>query len=73
MNKKIVAAGPFTTSDNLEYEPLVELLDYARKKQPNLILLVCTYLFCPHLSAVEEMAEYPSLRGKSINALFIAM
>lgn len=41
----MIAAGPFTTSDNLTYEPLMELLDFARKKQPNLLLLVWAMLF----------------------------
>lgn len=36
----VIAAGPFTTSDNLTYEPLMELLDFARKKQPNVLLLM---------------------------------
>ncbi|KAL0357801.1 UNVERIFIED_CONTAM: DNA polymerase alpha subunit B [Sesamum calycinum] len=35
----IVAAGPFTTSDNLFFEPLTELLAYARRKQPQLLVL----------------------------------
>jgi len=37
---QLTAAGPFTTSDNLAYEPFVELLAYARKKRPNLLVLV---------------------------------
>lgn len=37
---QIIAAGPFTTVDNLFFEPLAELLSYARRKQPQLIILV---------------------------------
>lgn len=37
---QLTAAGTFTTSDNLAYEPFVELLAYARKKRPNLLVLV---------------------------------
>ncbi|MCO5578485.1 hypothetical protein L7F22_032327 [Adiantum nelumboides] len=44
----VVAAGPFTTSDNLAYEPLVELLDFARKKQPNLLLLMGPFVDSEH-------------------------
>lgn len=36
----MAAAGPFTTNDNLAYEPLVELLTYARKIRPNVLILV---------------------------------
>ncbi|KAF3792765.1 DNA polymerase alpha subunit B [Nymphaea thermarum] len=35
----IIAAGPFCTSDNLFYEPFVELLSYARRNQSHLLLL----------------------------------
>ncbi|KAG8365945.1 hypothetical protein BUALT_Bualt17G0024700 [Buddleja alternifolia] len=40
----IVAAGPFTTSDNLLFEPLTELLAYARRKQPQLLLLLGPFI-----------------------------
>ena len=36
----MVAAGPFTTTDNLLFEPLIELLAYARRKMPQLLILV---------------------------------
>lgn len=44
----VVAGGPFTTSDNLAYEPLVEILDFARKKQPNLLLLMGPFVDSEH-------------------------
>lgn len=44
----VIAAGPFSTSDNLKYEPLVELLDFARKKQPNLLLLMGPFVDSEH-------------------------
>lgn len=37
----IIAAGPFTTTDNLFFEPLTELLAYARRKMPQLLVLIC--------------------------------
>lgn len=52
--KQIIAAGPFTTIDNLFFEPLAELLAYARRKQPQLLLLVST----PHYSYQEESPLY---------------
>ncbi|KAH7286032.1 hypothetical protein KP509_33G056000 [Ceratopteris richardii] len=44
----VIATGPFTTSDNLSYEPLVDLLDFARKKQPNLLLLMGPFIDSEH-------------------------
>lgn len=38
--EQIIAAGPFTTTDNLFFEPLTELLAYARRKMPQLLVLV---------------------------------
>ncbi|KAL3649861.1 hypothetical protein CASFOL_006264 [Castilleja foliolosa] len=44
----IVAAGPFTTSDNLLFEPLTELLAYARRKQPQLLVLLGPFVDSDH-------------------------
>jgi DNA polymerase alpha subunit B len=45
---QLTAAGPFTTSDNLAYEPFVELLAYARKKCPNLLVLMGPFVDRDH-------------------------
>jgi hypothetical protein len=37
---QVIAAGPYTTTDNLLFEPLQELLSYACRKQPQLLILV---------------------------------
>lgn len=44
----IIAAGPFTTSDNLLFEPLAELLGYARRKQPQLLILLGPFIDADH-------------------------
>ncbi|KAF7839819.1 DNA polymerase alpha subunit B [Senna tora] len=44
----IVAAGPFTTTDNLLFEPLAELLAYAKKRQPQLIVLLGPFIDTEH-------------------------
>ena len=36
----VVASGPFTTSDNLEYEPLNELLSQVASTKPDVLILV---------------------------------
>ncbi|XP_021746698.1 DNA polymerase alpha subunit B-like [Chenopodium quinoa] len=44
----IVAAGPFTTTDNLLFEPLKELLAYATRKQPQLLILLGPFVDSEH-------------------------
>ncbi|CAH9077656.1 unnamed protein product [Cuscuta epithymum] len=44
----IVAAGPFTTTDNLFFEPLTELLGYARRKQPQMLVLLGPFIDSDH-------------------------
>uniref|UniRef100_T1I548 DNA polymerase alpha subunit B n=1 Tax=Rhodnius prolixus TaxID=13249 RepID=T1I548_RHOPR len=36
----VVAAGPFTLSDTLSYEPLHDLVKFVKEKQPNLLFLI---------------------------------
>lgn len=36
----LVAAGPFTTSDSLLYEPLADLMKTVQKDKPDLLILV---------------------------------
>ncbi|KAK4402682.1 DNA polymerase alpha subunit B [Sesamum angolense] len=59
----IVAAGPFTTSNNLFFEPLTELLAYARRKQPQLLVLLGPFIDSDH----------PELRKGTINQTFEEM
>ncbi|KAL3835659.1 hypothetical protein ACJIZ3_010395 [Penstemon smallii] len=56
----IVAAGPFTTSDNLLFEPLNELLAYARRKQPQLLVLLGPFVDSDH----------PELRKGTVDRTF---
>ncbi|XP_073306796.1 uncharacterized protein [Primulina huaijiensis] len=59
----IVAAGPFTTSDNLFFEPLIELLAYARRKQPQLLVLLGPFVDSDH----------PELKKGYVNCTFDEM
>ena len=36
----VVAAGPFTTSDDIDYEPLAALLAVCREKRPDVLILL---------------------------------
>lgn len=56
----VVAAGPFTTSDNLFFEPLIELLAYARRKQPQLLLLMGPFID----------SEHPEIKKGTVNKTF---
>ncbi|XP_028771323.1 DNA polymerase alpha subunit B isoform X2 [Neltuma alba] len=44
----VIAAGPFTTTDNLSFEPLAELLAYAKKRPPQLIILMGPFIDTEH-------------------------
>ncbi|KAK3139635.1 hypothetical protein QOZ80_5AG0386660 [Eleusine coracana subsp. coracana] len=44
----IIAAGPYTTTDNLLFEPLQELLSYACRKQPQLVILMGPFIDSDH-------------------------
>ncbi|XP_028060004.1 DNA polymerase alpha subunit B-like [Camellia sinensis] len=58
--KPIIAAGPFTTIDNLFFEPLTELLAYARRKQPQLLLLLGPFID----------SEHPEIKKGVVNRTF---
>lgn len=36
----LIAAGPFSTSDNLSFEPLADLVKHIRKDKPDVVILV---------------------------------
>lgn len=42
------AAGPFTTSDNLEYEPLMDIFRTAMRDQPDVIVLLGPFVDVSH-------------------------
>ena len=44
----VVACGPFTTADNLEYEPLEELLGNVASEKPDVLILVGPFVDASH-------------------------
>ncbi|KAJ8758864.1 hypothetical protein K2173_002643 [Erythroxylum novogranatense] len=44
----LIASGPFTTTDNLLFEPLTELLAYANRKPPQVIILLGPFIDSEH-------------------------
>ncbi|KAG0570128.1 hypothetical protein KC19_6G140800 [Ceratodon purpureus] len=60
LTRIVAAAGPFTTNDNLAYEPLVELFAYAKKVRPNLLILMGPYVD----------SEHPQIKQGTVNKSF---
>ncbi|XP_077227230.1 DNA polymerase alpha 2 [Tasmannia lanceolata] len=56
----VIAAGPFTTTDNLLFEPLIELLAYASRKQPQLLIMLGPFLD----------SEHPEIKKGTVNRSF---
>ncbi|KAG7586165.1 DNA polymerase alpha/epsilon subunit B [Arabidopsis thaliana x Arabidopsis arenosa] len=56
----IIASGPFTTSDNLLFEPLNELLAYAKRKPPQLLVLLGPFVD----------SEHPEIKKGAVDATF---
>ena len=46
-----VAAGPFTTSDDLEYQPLLDLLAAAKAAKPDVVVLLGPFVDADHPAA----------------------
>ncbi|GAA0154934.1 DNA-directed DNA polymerase [Lithospermum erythrorhizon] len=59
----IVAAGPYTTIDNLFFEPLTELLAYAKRKEPQMLILSGPFID----------SEHPEIKKGSINLTYDEM
>lgn len=45
----VVAAGPFTSTDNISFEPLDKLVQYAKEHKPHVILLIGPFLDDAHV------------------------
>ena len=44
----VVACGPYTTTDNLSYEPLEDLLRYIENQKPHLVILCGPFVDARH-------------------------
>uniref|UniRef100_A0A1J3JR56 DNA polymerase alpha subunit B n=1 Tax=Noccaea caerulescens TaxID=107243 RepID=A0A1J3JR56_NOCCA len=56
----VIASGPFTTSDNLMFEPLNELLAYVKRKPPQLLVLLGPFVD----------SEHPEIKKGAVDATF---
>ena len=44
----VTAAGPFTTADNLDYQPLVDLISYLVEQEPDVVILTGPFVDMRH-------------------------
>lgn len=55
----MVAAGPFTVSDNLLYEPLEDLMKYVLEHKPHLLILIGPIVDASHQDIIEGFTTDP--------------
>lgn len=53
----LIAAGPFTCDDNLAYEPLNELVKYAREEKPSVVALIGPFVHSDHPRIREGLVD----------------
>jgi DNA polymerase alpha subunit B len=51
----VVAAGPFTQSDTLTYQPLEDLVEYIQEHNPHLVILIGPFIDASHPHVVDGM------------------
>ncbi|PZC75490.1 hypothetical protein B5X24_HaOG206031 [Helicoverpa armigera] len=67
----VIAAGPYTTSDNMAYEPLKDLVTYITAHRPHLVIMTGPFLDSEHTKVKDNtMAEtFKSFFDKLIDNL----
>ncbi|KAG5177638.1 DNA polymerase alpha/epsilon subunit B-domain-containing protein [Tribonema minus] len=55
----VVAAGPYTTDDNLEYEPLNDLLAHVQETRPDVVVLMGPFVDAEHPLIAAGAAALP--------------
>ncbi|VVD06040.1 unnamed protein product [Leptidea sinapis] len=50
----VIAAGPYTTSNNLSYEPLKDFISYINTHKPHAVLMTGPFLDCEHVKVKEH-------------------
>ncbi|CAB3248945.1 unnamed protein product [Arctia plantaginis] len=67
----VIAAGPYTTSDNMAYEPLKDLITYISTSKPHVVIMTGPFLDSDHTKIKDNtMAEtYKSFFDKLVDNL----
>jgi len=62
----VTASGPFTVSDNLEYEPLLDLISMVSQKKPDVVILTGPFVDMRHkaISAGQATLEFEGENGE---------
>lgn len=63
----IVAAGPFTTSDNLDYEPFGDLLLYIQNAKPDVVILAGPFVDICHPQIQSNKVKLEMEDGSFVN------
>lgn len=66
-----VAAGPFTTIDNLNYEPLMNLLERIKEEEPHVLILIGPFVEYTHpqIENVSQFGTHQDLFEKMISTV----
>ncbi|CAG9565352.1 unnamed protein product [Danaus chrysippus] len=67
----VVAAGPYTTSNNMSYEPLKDFIAYLNTHKPHVVIMTGPFVDCDHEKVKDNsMAEtYKSFFDKLIDSI----
>ncbi|KPJ18114.1 DNA polymerase alpha subunit B [Papilio machaon] len=67
----LVVAGPYTTSDNMSYEPLKDFITYVGNQKPHVVIMTGPFMDCDHIKVKDNtMAEtYKSFFDKLMDSL----
>lgn len=70
----IAVAGPYTTSDNLAYEPLKDLVTYIGTHRPHVVIMTGPFLDSEHAKVKDNsMAEtYKAFFDKLVDSLDVS-
>ena len=63
----IVACGPFSCNDDLDYEPLTDLLTVVKQEKCSCLVLCGPFLDCEHPHFKEDLCPYSAIFGADYN------
>ena len=65
----VVAAGPFSSKDNAEYEPLQALLEHCSQQPPDVLVLLGAFVDAdhPHIQAGTLQESYADLFAAQVS------
>lgn len=55
----LIAAGPYTTSDNMTYEPLKDLINHINTNRPHVVILTGPFMDSEHSNIKNNIMAMP--------------